>query len=103
MYAVVDTEIVPFFDTGLRTGVWRSRKFTIPRHPPFSWLRINGPGTPTCTVRIYNDGSLWHTAVVTGRTPIRLPAGVGKIWEIEVEGTGRVTSAAIATSSKELV
>jgi hypothetical protein len=102
MYAVEGTDVVPYFDTGQRVGLWRSQKFILPDHPSFAWVRVNGPGSISATVRLLRDGATFYSVTITGREPVRVPAGRARMWEIEVEGQGIVTSVAIASSVEEI-
>lgn len=104
MYTVDGTRIIPVFDSTPTTGLWRSKKIVLRDHPPFAWLRVNGPFTYPVTVRIYADGVLWHTAPpISTREPVRLPAGRAKHWELEVESRGDVTSVVMASHTEELL
>lgn len=103
LYAVEGEDIVPFLDTGLRTGVWRSRKFVLPSAPSYAWGRINGLLTGNVTVRLYGDGVLISTDTISARTPFRIPARRARLWEIEIESTSQVSSVTIASSTEELV
>lgn len=104
MYAIDGTSVVPFLSIGARTGTWRSKKIVLREHPPFAWLRVNGPFTYPVTVRIYADGVLWYTAPpISTREPVRLPAGRAKHWEIEVESRSDVTSVVLASNTEGLL
>ena len=103
LYAVEGEDIVPFLDTGLRTAVWRSRKFVLPSAPSYAWGRINGLLTGNVTVRLYGDGVLISTDTISARTPFRIPARRARLWEIEIESTSQVSSVTIASSTEELV
>lgn len=102
LYAVDGTDIVPFISTGLRTAVWRSKKFVLPSAPTHAWGRVNGLLTGTVIVRLYGDGILVDTTTVDSRTPFRIPAKRARAWEIEIESTSQISSVTIASSTAEL-
>lgn len=102
LYAVDGTDIVPFLDTGLRTAVWRSKKFVLPSAPTYAWGRVNGLLTGNVTVRLYGDNGLISTNTVSTRTPFRIPAKRARVWEIEIESTSQISSVTIASSAAEL-
>lgn len=104
LYVVDGTDIVPLIGGNTaRTATWRSRRFVMPPSPSFAWLRVNSDFTDDVIVRLYRDGLLHVSVTVTSKTPVRVPAGRGRIWELEIESAARVTSVRIATSSAELV
>lgn len=103
LYVVDGSSVKAFFSTGMRTGTWRSRKHVMPGTTTFAWARANGPGTVSGTLRVYSDGALVLTQVVTSRAPFRVPALRGRIWELEFEGTGDITSLVLASSAQELL
>jgi hypothetical protein len=82
--------------------VWRSKKFAFPHAVGFGWMRASGPIAEPVTVRLYVDGALIHTATLTNREPVRLPAKKGMRWEIELESEGPVTSITLAQAQPEL-
>lgn len=103
LYAVDGLEVAPLIASGVRMGTWRSGKFTFRSHPHFAWLRLAGPAGNTATVRIYGDGALISSQVVQTQEPVRLPAHRARLWEVEVEGTKRLTSIVVATSAEVLI
>ena len=68
----------------------------------FAWARVNGPGSFAVTVRVIADGVEVWSEVCSLRTPLRLPAIRGRVWEIEVEGTSEIVDVTLAASSEEL-
>lgn len=103
LYVVSGDQVIPMFETGLRTGRWRTPLILQPAHPAFAWLRLNGPLSAAVTVRIYANGVLWHTATLSDRAPVRLPPGRFRHLEVEVESQSRVSSVVLSTTSAELV
>ena len=85
-------------------GTWRSKVIVRDDHPGFGWLRVNGDDlTAGVVVTVYGDGALYFTsASLTSRTPVRMPPGRFREWEIEVISTARITSVVLATSADEL-
>lgn len=104
LYVVDGTDIVPLFrDAAYLIGVWRSKVIVRDDHPGFGWLRVNGVLNANVTVRVYGDGALYFTAgPLASRTPVRMPPGRFREWEVEVESAGRVTEVILATSVQEL-
>lgn len=85
-----------------RTATFRSKKFTLPKPTNFAWLQVDSDFTASVVIRLYGDGTLCHTATVTGLLPVRIPAGAYLAWEIEVESAARVTGVILATSTAAL-
>lgn len=103
LYAVQGSTIKALFSgTTLRTGLWRSKVVVLPAQAGFSWLVAESDFAAPITVRWYGDGVLRHTAVLTNRTPVRLPAGRYLEHEIEVESATRWNSLTLAGSTAEL-
>jgi hypothetical protein len=105
MYVAAGTSINAVYGgTTNRTGVWRSKLFRLPAQATHGWLKLATDANATATVRIYRDGGTtpWHTATVTGSTPVRLPAGRSEDWQIEVESTSRLVSLILAADTATL-
>ncbi len=85
----------------LKTYIWRSKVFTMPKPVSFGWAQVEAEGY-SMTAKFYVDGSLAHTRTVASRDPFRLPVAVGRDWEVQVEGTKEVFSVALAHSAAEL-
>lgn len=102
LYFVSGTTVKPQFTATTLTGIWRSRVIVLDYQPSFAWARVEGPSASS-VLRVYGDGVLFHTTpAITNNTPIRLPAGRFREWQIEVESSGRVTDVVLASSSREL-
>ncbi|MAO23263.1 MAG: hypothetical protein CMJ25_21125 [Phycisphaerae bacterium] len=105
-----------------KTATWKSKKFLAPKPISMSWVSVKAEAYPV-TVKVYADGSLisnytvsYSSNVYTQATttpsgisnatlaePImRLPAVIGKEWEIEVSGAGVINEACIAQSMDEI-
>jgi hypothetical protein len=80
---------------------WRSKKFTMPKPVSFAWGQLEAENYPMA-VDFIADGTVIHSVNVTSRNPFRLPAKVGRDWEMEITGDYEVFSLAIAHSSAEL-
>lgn len=84
-----------------KTFTWRSKQFETPQLTNFAFGRVACAGS--VTMKVYADGVLRTTKLVTDPTPFRLAAGFkARVWEIELTGTGRVIAAGIAHSPAEL-
>jgi len=105
-----------------KTATWKSKKFLAPKPLSMGWVSVKAEAYPV-TVKVYADGSLisnytvsYSNNVYTQATttpsgisnatlaePImRLPAVIGKEWEIEVSGAGVINEACIAQSMDEI-
>lgn len=101
---VLDGASVRKWDAGASslTFRFRSKVFRAPKPINFACAEVLADAYPV-TLRVWGDGTLRHTQTVASRTPFRLPAGFLALdWQFEIEGTGAVQSAAIATSMGEL-
>lgn len=98
------TYVTPVLTTGHLTGKWRSKIFVLPMQASFAWLSVLSNFSAAVTVRLYADNTVtpFYTVSITSSTPVRLPAGRWKEWEIEIETTARVTEVVIASSTQEL-
>lgn len=103
IYRTTGTSIVGMFTSAsAKTAVWRSKKIVLPAYAGFAWITAESDFDVPVTVRIYAEGSLWHTATLSARTPQRLPAGQYLEFEVEVESAARVTTILIAGTAQEL-
>lgn len=104
MYLAIGGSIhAAFGSASFRTGTWRSGKIVLPAHSPLGAAVIESEFTAPVTLRIYDEaGSLWHTATVNSRDPIRLPSGRHREITIELSSTARVTKLVVATSIDEI-
>lgn len=103
IYGASGTSVYKLFSSGTRTGRWKTKNMVMPAQTGFAWLAVeslfnNGP----VTVRWYGDGALRHTAVVSNRTPVRLPVGRWLEHEVEVESQSWVNKVTLASSGDEL-
>lgn len=80
---------------------WKSKVFTTPRVISMSAIQVEAEQYPV-TMKLYKDGSLFYEKAVNDRFPFRLPAQVGRDWEIELLGQFEVFNVAMATSMEEL-
>jgi len=80
---------------------WKSKKFTMPQIMGFSCAQLESEAYPM-VVKIIADDAVIHTQTVQSRDPFRLPAVVGRDWELQIEGREEVFSLAMATSMTEL-
>lgn len=86
-----------------RSYVWRSKKFTLPRHLSFACAQLEAETYPV-TVKFYGDNSSTpaFTQSVDSRQPFRLPVLAARDWEVQIEGSAEVFSFAIAQAMEEL-
>lgn len=102
VYTVVAGALLPLRGGSVATGIWRSPILIDNAEPTFAWLRVVGTFT-SATVRVYADGVLVATKVVTTTRAVRMPAARGREWEVEVESAGpKITLVTLASSTAEL-
>jgi len=99
--AFADRSLKVWSDGAAKSYIWRSKKFTMPQIMGFACAQLEAEAYPM-TLKVYADGTLIHTQTVTSRNPFRLPAKVGRDWEMQVEGSSEVFSLAVANSMTEL-
>lgn len=96
-----DRSVKDWYGGSAKSYIWRSKKFTMPQVMGFSCGQIEAETYPM-TIHFLIDGVLAYSKVATSRDPFRLPAQVGRDWEIQVEGSNEVFSVSMATSMTEL-
>lgn len=80
----------------------RSKVFRMPHPINFGCAEVVADTYPV-TCRIFGDGVLRHTQTVASRNPFWLPSGYAAMdWQIEIETTGAVQGAVLASSMDEL-
>jgi hypothetical protein len=99
--AFENRSVATWFEGAAKPYVWRSKKFTMPQIMGFSCAQLEAETYPM-VVRIIADGEIIHSQTVTSRNPFRLPAKVGRDWEMQIEGSSEVFAIAIANSMTEL-
>lgn len=103
LYVVAGPTVVDYHAGAGQVAVWRSRRHVMDNYQGYGWARVNGPALTGVVLRLYGDGTLFYTTPsITSRSPVRLPAGQFKRWELEVETSDRITSVVIATTTAEL-
>lgn len=92
-----------FAGTTPRQATRRTKKFVAPMHSAFAWVCVesNFEAGPV-VVHWYGDGQLRHSATVSSREPVRLPAGRYLEHEFELVSSSRVNAVTIASSGTEL-
>ena len=84
------------------TYLWRSKIHEAPHQINFGWGQVIAGAYPL-TLRVYADGELKHSQVVSNREPFRLPSGyLADDWELELTGTNKVTAVYLAQGIDEL-
>lgn len=86
----------------LMTASFRSKVFELPAEHSFAWCRVVADAYPA-TVKVWRDGvQVFNRSITSGRA-VRLPAGRGRRWQVEVSGSvGSVQLVRLATSTEEL-
>lgn len=103
LYLAFSDKSVKKWQTGdVKSYVWKSKRFTLPRPASFACAQVEAEAYPL-TAKFYADGTLVHTETVTSREPFRLPSGfLARDWEMQIEGDKEVFVLAIAQSMREL-
>lgn len=99
LYVCTNNRIRKFRAGALLPFTWKSQVVLTPL-ADFVVARVTG--TYPITFRLYKDGALRMTKVVSVDEPFKLPAGIVRSWEIGVEGTGEVLGVAISTSEADI-
>lgn len=86
-----------------KSFVWRSKKLSLPEVGGFMCAQVEAEGYPI-TAKFYCDDSTTPilTKTVSSRDVFRLPAKVGRDWEIQLEGNTEVFNVAMGQSPEEL-
>lgn len=105
-----------------RTSTWKSKKFLAPKPISMGWVSVKAEAYPV-TVKVWADGTLIsnytisyannaYTQAITTPSGIsnatltepimRLPAVLGKEWEVEVSGAVTINEVCIAESMDEI-
>lgn len=100
---VLDGTSIKKWDTGtFMTARAKSKVFRATKPTNFAAAEVVADSYPL-TFKLYADGALKHTQIVTSRNPFRLPSGFLALdWQMEIEGATAIQGAAIATSVTEL-
>jgi len=99
--AFADSSLSVWYEGAPKPYIWRSKVFTMPQVTGFSCAQVEAETYPL-TLEVFADGQLIYTHEVPSRNPFRLPAKVGRDWEVQISGTSQVFSVALATSMTEL-
>lgn len=105
LYVAIGPGVYPMLTGAPKLATWRSKVITLDNFAGFGFLRVNGNlSAGGCVVRLYRDGVLFYTTpVITTRTPVRIPSGKARQWEVEVQSSDRIVSVEMATSLQELL
>lgn len=102
LYMAQGTNIVRFNAGTALPYTWRSKLFRAPFQMNFAKGQVVAASYPI-TMKLYGDGVLRHTKVVSSGSIFHLPSGYRALdYEIELTGSGKVTQVSIATSSEEI-
>ncbi len=123
LYIIVGNKIKKYRGgTANKTLKWKSKQYVTPKPVSMGWVSVHAQAYPV-TVRVWADGvqiavySLSYSNNVytqsvtvpsgassgTLREPImRLPAVVGQVWEVEVEGAVEIDEVCLAQSMDEI-
>lgn len=83
---------------------WKSAQINLPTITSFGAILVDGEGMSSPSgfmATIYRDG-VHHATVSTLGEPARLPGGLGRRWEIEVEGSARIDRITMAGDIAEI-
>ncbi len=125
MYVAVGTEIQRWNAGAVKTSLWHSKRFNLPRPTAFSCYQVKANSFANLTLKltatldtaaqatavanascghwVANGSQVTHTSAVTSGAIHRLPSGFkAYLWEVEMSGTDHWTFAAVASSVGEL-
>ena len=105
LYLVVGGSLVRFAEgSGASNFVWRGKKFYTPRpiNPAVAKVECDGY-SPNPTMKLYADGELKHTQIVTNSNTFRLPSGYkANEFEIELSGSVPINEVCVYESAEEI-
>lgn len=87
------------------TVEWRSKEFVLLNRVTFGCAQVYFDQTPggVVVLRVYAEGVLWHTQIVTSQEPFRLPAGAKyDRWSFTIAANTRVHRVTIAETITDL-
>lgn len=99
LYICSNNRIYKFRDGALLNFTWKSQEVVTPL-TDFAAGRVTG--TYPVTFKLYKDRQLRLTKVVNEDEPFKLPAGLARLWEVEVSGQGEVLGIALSTSESDI-
>lgn len=103
LYFTSGTTVFSLFGgPGRRIAQWFSKTFHFSRPVCMSWLNVYSGFESPVTVRVYGDGTLKHSHVVSSGSPLRLPPGLHHDWRLEIETAADVVFVTTASSTPEL-
>jgi hypothetical protein len=102
LYVAQGNSIARFDRGSPLTATWRSKLFRLPWAQSMAVGQVIAASYPV-TIRVYANGQLRASQVVTGDQHFTLPGGFrARDWEIEVEASVEVSEVNLATSAAEL-
>jgi hypothetical protein len=102
LYMAQGTNVTRFNAGSPLSYVWRSKKFRAPFHMNFGKAQVIASAYPV-TFRLYGDGLLRSTKIVTSNGIFHLPGGYRALdWDLELEGSVDVTQVTVSTSAEEI-
>jgi len=102
LYLADGVDVLPLYRGDMQDGIWRSPVFVRNDIEGFGWMMVGGDFDGAVTVRLYRDGALLHSVVAAADVMLRVPAGRGREWEVELEGDIRAATLTLAGSAEEL-
>jgi hypothetical protein len=103
LYIATGTTIKAMFSAGTRRqAVWRSKIICLQNYANLGWLQAQSDFAAPITVKLYREGVLTDTIVLTDRNPARLSSSRALEHEVQVESSAIVSSVTMASSAAEL-
>ena len=103
LYVAVGTTVQKWDNGTAKTHVWKSKRHNLGKPVALTCAQIKANAFTNLTFKMYVDGVLKYTKVVTSAEPFRLPSGFrSRIYEFEISGADHWTSAYVAGSMEEL-
>ena len=103
LYVAMGTTIQKWDSGAAKTHTWKSKRHNLGKPEAFTCVQIKANSFGNTTFKMYVDGALKYTRLVTSAAPFRLPSGFkSRVYEFEITGTDHWTAAIVAQSMEEL-
>ena len=103
LYYTQGTALKSFATDGTkRTAIWKSKKIVLPAPANFKFMQVESEYEASVTVRLYHNGTLLHTEILSSRSPQIVTPARGLEYEVQIESAAKVTSLTIASTAQEL-
>ena len=101
LYTVTGNNISKWGEGDVKKYTWRSKVHLTSSNISMSCFRVDAEAYPV-TFTLWKDGEVHHTQEVLEDKIYRLPSGLGREWDFQVETTAEVFAVQLAQSPSEL-